>query len=303
MHQNLIDHLRVFLAVVEQESLSAAARQLGRAVSTVSYAIDRLEAQYGIALFERGPGKFCLTTEGRGLVREAELAVESARRFEARANTLESGAETALRIGVDVLFPNSLLVECLGQFASANPQVRVQIFSTSLNQSWRELMTGQVDFSLAPLRKLPPSVERKPLVSEELIVVAAASHPLTDFPGPIPQDELRNHRQLYYAAPDVDVEHHGRIFSNDFWTASDLRTLRLLACAGVGWCFATRDWAQSSIKDGQLVELSLTDMLSDGVWTFGAVWQIDHPPGLLGGQFLAMLEKLTDAHQRKMEIA
>ena len=303
MHQNLIDHLQVFLAVVERESLSGAARQLGRAVSTISYAIDRLEDQYGFALFERGTGGFRLTKEGRGLLREAQLAVESARRFEARANTLESGAETALRIGVDVLFPNGLLVECLNRFGAANPQVRVQIFSTSLNQSWRELMTGQVDFSLAPLRKLPPSVERKPLLSEELIVIAAADHPLTRLPGPIPQDELRSHRQLYYAAPDVDVEHHGRIFSNDFWTASDLGMLRVMACAGVGWCFATRDWARSSIDDGQLVELSLTDMLSDGVWTFGAVWQIDQPPGLLGSQFLSTLEQLIDISQRTLAVA
>ena len=52
-----LDQLRVLIAVVETGSLAAAGRRLGRATSAVSYAIDNLEAQLGLAVFRRSGTK------------------------------------------------------------------------------------------------------------------------------------------------------------------------------------------------------------------------------------------------------
>ena len=49
-----IDQLLVLLTVVEAGSFTAAAKRLGRATSAISYAIDTLEAQLGLSLFDRG---------------------------------------------------------------------------------------------------------------------------------------------------------------------------------------------------------------------------------------------------------
>ena len=48
-----LDQLRVFLAVVETGSFTAAGRRLMRATSAVSYSIASLEHQLGVALFDR----------------------------------------------------------------------------------------------------------------------------------------------------------------------------------------------------------------------------------------------------------
>jgi DNA-binding transcriptional LysR family regulator len=246
MHQNLVEQLNVFMTVVESASLSGAARQLGRAVSTISY-----------------------------------------------ARALDRGEEPTLRFAVDLVFPHTMLMTALSRFAQAHSHVRLKMLTTSLNQSWKEILSGQVDFCLAPLRRLPPGLEGKSIVAEKLIIVAAPSHPLAAFPGPIPLDELKRHRQFYYADADVDIERHGRIFSTDFWTASDLWMIRLMVRAGLGWCFATDDWARTDLEEGHMVRLELTDMLSDGVWTFGAVWPIDRAPGPLGSRFIATLEEMV----------
>ena len=47
------DQLRTFLAVVDSGSFAGAGRQLGRAVSVISYGIANLEAQLGVLLFDR----------------------------------------------------------------------------------------------------------------------------------------------------------------------------------------------------------------------------------------------------------
>ena len=49
-----VDQLLVLLTVVEEGSFSAAAKRLRRATSAISYAIDTLEAQLGLPLFDRG---------------------------------------------------------------------------------------------------------------------------------------------------------------------------------------------------------------------------------------------------------
>lgn len=64
-----LDHLRSFLAVVEEGSFNGAARKLGRAISVVSYAISQLELQLDVRLFDReGSRKPSLTEAGRALL-------------------------------------------------------------------------------------------------------------------------------------------------------------------------------------------------------------------------------------------
>ena len=48
-----LDQMSVLLAIADTGSLAAAARRLGRAPSVVSYALDNLENQLGLSLFER----------------------------------------------------------------------------------------------------------------------------------------------------------------------------------------------------------------------------------------------------------
>src|SRR5271165_6740285 len=67
-----IDQLNVFLCVAETGSFTGAGRRLKRATSAITYAIDQLELQLGLALFDRsGTRKPELTEAGRVLLSEA----------------------------------------------------------------------------------------------------------------------------------------------------------------------------------------------------------------------------------------
>jgi hypothetical protein len=58
------DLVRGFLAVAATGRLAAAAPRLGADVSTVSRRIERLEAELGVPLFERGATGMTLTAAG-----------------------------------------------------------------------------------------------------------------------------------------------------------------------------------------------------------------------------------------------
>src|SRR5439155_16489221 len=68
-----VDQLLVLLTVVEEGSFTAAAKRLRRATSAISYAIDTLETQLGLALFNRGTTrKPKLSHVGEAIVSEAK---------------------------------------------------------------------------------------------------------------------------------------------------------------------------------------------------------------------------------------
>jgi DNA-binding transcriptional LysR family regulator len=80
-----IDQLMVLLAVEQEGSFTAAAQRLGRATSAISYAIDTLEQQLGLSLFDRGTTrKPRLTREGEAIVSEAKAVALSVETLRAR---------------------------------------------------------------------------------------------------------------------------------------------------------------------------------------------------------------------------
>ncbi|MEO6839946.1 MAG: LysR family transcriptional regulator, partial [Bradyrhizobium sp.] len=56
-----LDQIRLFLAIADTGSFSKAAKQLTRAQSAVTYGIQKLEAQFGIPLFDRTTYRPALT--------------------------------------------------------------------------------------------------------------------------------------------------------------------------------------------------------------------------------------------------
>ena len=69
------ESLRVFLAVIDQGSFSAAARTLGRVPSAVNMAVSQLEAELDLELFDRSTRKALPTPAARALEPQARQAV------------------------------------------------------------------------------------------------------------------------------------------------------------------------------------------------------------------------------------
>src|SRR5690606_11714862 len=66
-----LDQLRALVAVEQERSFSAAARKLQRVQSAVSTAMANLEAQLGVAIFDRSTKVATLTDEGRAVLTSA----------------------------------------------------------------------------------------------------------------------------------------------------------------------------------------------------------------------------------------
>ena len=97
-----IDQLLVLLTVSEAGSFTAAAKRLGRATSAISYAIDKLERQLDLSLFDRGTTrKPRLTQQGEAIVSEARAVAHSIETLRARVRGFLDGLESEVSLVVD----------------------------------------------------------------------------------------------------------------------------------------------------------------------------------------------------------
>lgn len=90
--------VRTFVAVAEQGSLAAAARELGLAHPTVARHIQNLEASLGMLLFDRRASGLTLNDAGARLVQSARNMLEGARAFELASRSVKSRDSGLVRI-------------------------------------------------------------------------------------------------------------------------------------------------------------------------------------------------------------
>lgn len=286
---NLVDHLAAFIAIAETASFSQGARRLKCSVSAMSYSLAKLEEQYGFPLLKRGSGPTELTPAGRMLFRNAQVVVESARTFAARAHALNRGEETRIRLAVDsMLGANTQILDVLAEFETRHRGVTVQVFSLPLDELWEHLQTGAADVGLGALRDVPADIEGRPITSIKLIPVAAKHHALAKQKDCVSLFELRRSRQLcHVSSPRSNLERRGQhFFSTDVWTSSDLELLRAMIKRGFGWGIGTKAFFREELASGELVELDCPDVHFLTICQIGFVWPTDQPPGPLGRELL-----------------
>ncbi|AKQ63249.1 Transcriptional regulator, LysR family [Myxococcus hansupus] len=88
-----IDQLRTLHAAAEEGSFSAATRKLGQGQPAVSQAMQRLEKQLGLRLFDRSGRVPRLTAKGEAVVAAAQRLHEDITSLQAVVGRLKSGEE------------------------------------------------------------------------------------------------------------------------------------------------------------------------------------------------------------------
>ena len=252
-----LDQLRVLLAVAESGSFSAAAKRLRRAQSVVSYAIANLEAQLGLVLFARGHRRAVLTEAGRVVLADARRVSAIIDELRARAGGLTAGLEAEVALAVDVMFPTAQLVAALEAFARAFPTVALRLRVETLGTVIQLVLEGTCGLGISgPSGIHPDGLERRLILTIDLIPVVAPGHPLTQLPPPLPDAAFHEHTQLVLSDRSALTE--GRDFgvlSLRTWRLGDLGAKHALLRAGLGWGNMPAHMVQDDLAGGRLVRL------------------------------------------------
>ncbi len=186
------DDLRLLNAVRSGGSLSRAARELGRAVSTVSHAARLLEERLDALLFDRRGYRIALTPAGQLLVDEgARLHLET-ERLAQRVQQVARGWEPQLRIAVDELVNFSALLPLVAVFDALQSGVQLRFTHESVGGTWEALQDGRADLVVAATNEPPAIAQLKWFELGVLQWVFAVSphHPLARAALPLADSAL-----------------------------------------------------------------------------------------------------------------
>jgi DNA-binding transcriptional LysR family regulator len=249
-----LDQIRLFLAVADTGSFSKAAKQLNRAQSAVTYGIQKLEAQFGISLFDRSAYRPALTDAGRALLPRARRIAEETDAFRDTARSLASGLEAELTIVLDSMFPMRAVVEALRAFTTNFPTVPPRIYVQSLGAAAELVLDGTCMIGLLPLFLSDMAgLKRFPLLTVDLIPVVAPDHPLAMHRASIDTSVLHQHVQLVLT--DRSLLTVGRdygVLSGRTWRLADLGAKQSMLLAGLGWGNMPSHMVQDDIAQGRL---------------------------------------------------
>jgi DNA-binding transcriptional LysR family regulator len=294
-----LDQLHVLLTVVETGSFASAARRLNRATSAISYAIDTLEAQLGLVLFDRGTTRRPkLTQTGEAIVSEAKSVAYSAQMLRARVKGLLEGLEAGLSLVVDVMFPSDHLVRLLKSFHVKFPTVPLRLRSEALGGIERSLRDRTADIGIGSVLHMQgEGLQRIQFGAVRLIPVAAPEHPLA-LASRVMLGAAREHLQLVLTEQPATKGPDFGVVGAKVWRLGDLASKHALLLAGVGWGSMPEPMVRADLDAGRLAHLQLLDWRG-GEYPLQVVHRNDAPPGPAGRWLIDCLVNQDDRVERQ----
>lgn len=160
--------LQFFIAAAEAGSVSGAAKVLSISQSSVTEAIQALEADLGVTLFDRQPRGLLITHKGSAFLRHARqiladvAAARSAFRDEAEEVT------GRLSLGVTSLVAGYVLSDILQRFRRAFPRIELNVIEDTGDYLQHLLIGGELDVAVM----LTSSVRDRMALHVETLVVS-----------------------------------------------------------------------------------------------------------------------------------
>jgi DNA-binding transcriptional LysR family regulator len=166
--------MRAFVAVVEEGSLSAAARRLHLSQPALSQTVSALERELGVPLLSRGTTGVQATEAGMTLLAEARAVLGRYDQALARLAGHRAAGGGILRLGIPLELPADLLPGALADLAAASPDTQVQARHLSTAAQLTALQQDELDVGL--LRECPvgQELDAVPVVEEPLGVLLSA---------------------------------------------------------------------------------------------------------------------------------
>jgi DNA-binding transcriptional LysR family regulator len=269
-----LDLWRAFVAVVDAKGYAQAAGQIHKTQSSVSYAVQKIEAQLEVALFEKQGRKAVLTPAGQVLYRRARSLLEKADALEQGAVQLGAGWEPELSLAVDIVYPTWVLLHSMQRFSEEHPLTEVQLHETVLGGTDEALYDRAVD--LAITTHIPQGFAGDPLARLRFIAAAHPEHALHHLDREITLDDLREHRHLVVRdTAVVQTRESGGWFGADQrWTVSHKATQIAAACMGQGFAWFPEHAIRRELDEGTLKPLPLRE----GAERFGEIYTVFADP-------------------------
>ena len=305
------DALAMMDAIARTGSFAAAARELGKVPSALTYNVRQLEDALDVLLFDRSSRQARFTAAGKELLTEGRRLLAEMQAVSNRVRRVATGWETQLSVAVDGVLSQVTVFELCEAFYALNPQgvaggatggpgTRLRLRTEVLAGTWEALVTGEADLAIGVgiESSLPPGVAIEPLGELTFVFAVAPQHPLATLEGPLSDGELLRHRAVAVA----DSAHRLSKITVNLLPGQDVLTVATsqdkieALLRGMGCAFVPEPMARHHIAAGRLVVRKVQRMRQ--AVRMGYAWRCDAGPkgrrapvGLALGWWLEQLKR------------
>lgn len=288
-----IEALETLDAIDRRGSFAKAAEELNKATSAVSYAVQKLEEQLDITLFQRQGRRSVLTPAGRLILAEGRDILKTTVRLANKAKEVATGWEPRIAIGLESMLCHPDFFKVLNNFLEQHPSIEVDVCECVLNGGWEALEQDRVDLIIGSPGPIPlqKGYRAIPIASSDLVPVLASKHKLASTannPNATETHLAKLRRVINHDTSITDITRSEGLSSDGkkFYVQTIDQKVEAIR-AGIGVGHVPRHRIQQYIADGELIELNLDR--NPGYENFVA-WKISNK-----GKGLQTLSKLLVA--------
>lgn len=190
--------LKTFQLIVKYGSFNRAAQEMNYVQSTVTMQIQKLEAELGVKLIERGKD-LSLTEAGRMFYDQSLQIVKNMEQLQTNLTDLKSGEAGHIRIGVTEPSASYRFPRILKNFMDRYPNIQISMEILNTPAMSERILKGELDFALTTAPGMESDLFFEPVFEEEFVVLIPENHPLAEKMEIEPED-FQGHRLLITSA-------------------------------------------------------------------------------------------------------
>ncbi|WPC75996.1 LysR family transcriptional regulator [Vibrio porteresiae] len=194
-----LEALHILDAIDRRGSFAAAANELNRAPSSLSYQIQKLEQDLDIMIFDRSGHKANFTDAGKLILDRGRAILSATEKLVHDATVLANGWELDITLAFDGLIPISNffpLVDALGNVS----KTRIRLQEEILAGCWESLASDRADLLVCPrIETLPQDVKAETLGHMTAVWVAATDHYVHKRSGAFDEEARQKYRVIAIA--------------------------------------------------------------------------------------------------------
>lgn len=241
-----LSELRYVVAVATEKSFGRAAQRCFVSQPALSVAIQKLEEELDVRLFERGKSEVTLTPVGGRIVEQAQKVLEESALIKEIAQAGRNQLVGALKLGVIYTVAPYLLPDLIPALHALAPQMPLDLEENLTEHLEAALKSGRIDAAIIALPFAPPGVVTEFLYEEPFQVVVPAGHKWAKRKQIRPDELAAEHPillnvghcfrdQVLDACPELNrAETH-------VTQTSSLETVRNMVASGLGVSVLPRD--------------------------------------------------------------
>ena len=171
-----LEALHILDAIDRRGSFAAAANELDRAPSSLSYQIQKLEQDLDIMIFDRSGHKANFTEAGKLILERGRDILLATDKLVNDASVLANGWELDITLAFDGIIPVANFFNLVNDLSNVS-STRIKLQEEILAGCWEALSSGRADLLVCPrMETLPQDVKAETIGEMEMIWVAATDH-------------------------------------------------------------------------------------------------------------------------------